>query len=450
MNISFIEPYATDNYYFTGTYCFSISERDYSFLLDNNTGNSIILDKKYVKEINNKKISAPLLNKLFSHNLVKKEHFSSRNYCSPKEKSCITNFFIIDISGMCNLSCIYCFRDSFKNVIIDNNTLKDICLFIDKVATDYELKNIWIQLWGGEPLFALDAIEQVCLFFRGKKYHTTVALETNGTLITEEVAEMLYNYNIQVGVSIDGLPNVQDFQRPFVNGTNSTEAVLKGITNLKKFYGSKIGGICVVTKKNHHLLNEMISYIVNTVELSGVKFNLIKENKNERIHRLGLSESEIEEFTYNLFMSIESYQKKGVNLNEGNITTVFKNLRERDEGSICLSMGCQGGKKMISFDRNGDIFPCDLTEFSDLKIGSIYDEESLLEMLYKSEKYNPFFHKIKNNECVKCPWNYFCKGGCTGRCFYEGDISLDNVQCTINKTIYPLAIDRILKGSALF
>ena len=449
MNTFFLEPYTTGDHSFTGAFGFTVPGNDFCFLLDNNTGNTIIIKKRLAEEIRLKSISKPLLNKLLSHNLVKINSNPKPYFFGTKKN--LTTFFIIDISGICNLDCVYCFRDPFKGEIIEESVLLDICSFIDRTTTENGLDNICVQLWGGEPLCAEERIWQVCRYFKDKTYNVNVSIETNGTLITEKNAKLLFENNVSVGISVDGLPEIQALQRPLSNGSDSMAAVIKGVSELKRYYGSNTGGICVITKNNYHRLNEMISYMVNTLGLGSVKFNIFKDNKNEQVHGLGLDDKEISDFTYNLFTLIESYHKLGLKIDESNIRTVFRNLTERELGNICLSAGCRGGRKMVSFDSSGNIYPCDLTDFPDIKMGNIYDGRSLSEIISESENDNTFFKDREADGCKCCPWKYFCKGGCKSRCIYAGkQDSVDTVQCTENKILYPLAIDRILRGKALF
>ena len=47
---------------------------------------------------------------------------------------------------------------------------------------------------------------------------------------------------------------------------------------------------------------------------------------------------------------------------------------------------------------------------------------------------------------MRCAWKHFCNGGCTVHVKCAGDEpgTVDKIECTINKTIYPKIIELIL------
>jgi uncharacterized protein len=105
-----------------------------------------------------------------------------------------------------------------------------------------------------------------------------------------------------------------------------------------------------------------------------------------------------------------------------------------------------GGKKMIAFDMEGRIFPCDITDYKEESIGSIFDGEELINLLEKAHKEKDFFSVRETELCSECPWWFFCKGGCTTAIKYKnGHVSgVDVSECVSNRTLYPELVDLIL------
>lgn len=444
----YIDGFSNESITFTGAYCFSSERSDYHFLLGKN-GCSIIIDSELLGSLLNKEISENFMFKLVQHGMASAEGstFPHDEYEELCKGDCIPEplFFIIDITKKCNLNCIYCFRDLNDRRTITMETLEDICRYILKLAHEMKRSSINIQLWGGEPLLAFEQIEYVCSFFKAADVHAVIDIETNGTLITDEIAEKLYDMGIRVGISIDGLPEHQNRQRPTADNRQSMPLLQKGIDSLRKYYGNNVGGITVITKYNYKDIAEIIKYYICTLGILNIKFNIVKDNPNASEMSVGLTLPQVSEFAEKLCDVVELYNALGIPFAESNISTRLDNLNLRMNSSCCISNGCKGGRALISIDMRGDVYPCDMTDHPELKIGSIYDPTPLGKQIMSCRDTNVFFKKKHLENCAVCPWIYYCKGGCTSRIRYSDFSSgIDEVECAFNRTVYPRLVRGIL------
>lgn len=440
MKKEYLEGFGLGEFYFSGAHVFS--DNGANFLLGSN-GCSIIMDDILLERMQRKKLSEGLEIKLVQHGLAcvpGKEIFRC-------EKKIDIRYFIIDLTKRCNFDCIYCFRNFQDHSVIERGILEDVLRYITEYCTQNSIKRIGVQLWGGEPLLALEEIEYVVDFFRKTKLEVSFDIETNGSLITAEIAEKLYGWGIRVGISLDGTPNLQNRQRPFASGVPSAKAVEEGIGNLQKYYRKDIGGITVVTKYNYRHIKEMLDYFIYHLHLQSMKFNVVRDNFNASEKGLALTEEEIIWFAEELMEYLLAFHCLGADFSEGNIELRMKNLLQRSRISCCISDGCQGGSHMISFDQAGNIFPCEMMDFPEEKIGSIYDEKPLADQVRLAMRRNSFFLPKVGEECRNCPWRCYCGGGCSSRNRYlNRDGQIDKVECALNRVIYPKLIEGILKG----
>jgi uncharacterized protein len=130
-----------------------------------------------------------------------------------------------------------------------------------------------VQFAGGEPMLNLPLIEQVISYGQGRDIRYQI--QTNATLIDKKTAIKLRELNLAAGVSLDGLPVVNDYLRPFPNGRGSTAVAVAGIVNLQTV-NIKVGLTCVLSKVNTDSLPklvEMASYLGN---IEGLSLDLLR------------------------------------------------------------------------------------------------------------------------------------------------------------------------------
>ena len=129
------------------------------------------------------------------------------------------------LSNSCNLACEYCYAQ--YNRRDDILSLDKIKLMIDHVFSLHvnDEKELDISfLGGGEPTYHWKLLALAILYAREKSallnLNVRIGFPTNGTLLNEERIRFLAENNVQVGMSFDILPEIQNEQRqtsePFV------------------------------------------------------------------------------------------------------------------------------------------------------------------------------------------------------------------------------------------
>lgn len=189
----------------------------------------------------------------------------------------------------------------------------------------------------------------------------------------------------------------------------------------------------------------MLDYFVKQLNVHQVKFNLIKENafSPESTELSDINDSEIDKFFDVLIKKIVQLNQEGYQIYERNICDKMMNLLSKRTRNICSSKGCVGGYKIISFNGKGDIFPCDMLDHEEVRIGNI-KESNLLHMIEESIEKNRFFKKKENENCETCPWHGYCEGGCTASVIYAGKSQIDGMECKVNQILYPKLINILL------
>ena len=124
----------------------------------------------------------------------------------------------------CNLKCLHCYARSQDRVYQGELTTEEGKTFLRDLA---DFKVPVILLSGGEPTLRKDIIE---LASRAKELGIRVVLSTNGTLITDKLAEEIIKVGFgEVGISLDGIGAVNDH---FRGQEGAFEAALQGFRRL--------------------------------------------------------------------------------------------------------------------------------------------------------------------------------------------------------------------------
>jgi uncharacterized protein len=279
----------------------------------------------------------------------------------------------------------------------------------------------------------------------------SMTMETNGSLITEEAAEKLREADVKVGISIDGNPEIHNYYRHLQGGQDSFEYARKGIENLRKAGYTSLGGIGVVTKRTLAHLDEVLDYLIRDLGFDGFKLSIMHSPADSDLCSEVLDEGEIQEFAVRLIDKLCDCYRQGIHIAESSISNRMANLIYRCNNNICVSNGCRGGRRLLSIDKHGKIFLCELMDMPDQMIGSVEDAVSIPDMVEKAIKEKEYFKEKKIPQCEACPWKYYCGGGCTGIVLYEkGKVDgVDPISCAFNRTVYQKLVEIMLTDPQL-
>ncbi len=443
MKEGILAPFNKEGVAFSKIYAFSHNNKN--FLLGEN-GTYIILDDELFDKYMQRDFTEQLAMKFIQRGLARTT--DSPDIVSP-DAIIAPAFFMISLTNTCNMRCKYCFNhfNSDNAAVISIEKLGEIIDYIVDYYRQNKAEHISIQAWGGEPLLCMEHLEYMYHRLTESGIRYTICLETNGSLITNEIAAKLKAMNIQVGISIDGYEQIQNEQRPLYGNVESFKKVTEGMKFLNTYYDHKFGSITVVTKLVLEHLEEIIDYFVKELQLRSIKFNIARLPEN---NEMALSLDEIEDFATRLVDKMSELSLQGYTTTEGTIVDRLKTLLLRSTDNICHSHGCQGGRRMISFDVNGNIFPCEMTDYPEECLGNISNDKDLVKLI--SQRQGKGYFAPKNlSSCENCPFLYFCQGGCTTSIIYKKGCveGIDESGCHLNKAIYRRLIQVILEKPQL-
>lgn len=188
-------------------------------------------------------------------------HSSRPTTASKPPKMSVTplSSFIFKVATRCNLDCTYCYEynmgdDSWKEQphFAQLKTVEALAERIKEHALEHALDFVAFSFHGGEPLLAGAAFfrETVAIIrdTLGENIGCSFGVQTNGTLITEEIVELFSREKIHIGLSLDGPRAVNDRSRIYANGRSTFDDVMKGVRWLLTPAGREVfrGILCVI------------------------------------------------------------------------------------------------------------------------------------------------------------------------------------------------------------
>src|SRR5437868_11051232 len=154
-----------------------------------------------------------------------------------------------EVTKGCNLRCIHCRASATELSSPSDLSTKFALGIIDQIA---EAANPILVLSGGEPLYRSD-IFQLARYATDKRLR--VALATNGTLVTKDVARMIVDSGVKrVSISLDGSDALTHDSFRGIPG--AFEAAVQGLRNLK-FLGMSVQINMTIARHNAHQLPQV-------------------------------------------------------------------------------------------------------------------------------------------------------------------------------------------------
>lgn len=313
----------------------------------------------------------------------------------------------LNISERCNLDCSYCYERA-SNVYGKNRIMpwdiakKSLDEFIDNIKL-HNQKNVSIRFFGGEPLINWDILKQSIGYAKENlplDICVNFILNTNGTLLTDEMAKYLSENNVAISLSLDGTKEFHDVARKYIDGRGSFDLVDKAIdilSNNKCQFNLSV----VCNDNNYPHMSELIDYLKNKQDTLNYPMS-VNFNNIEICDRKGIATLPAEDKVKYLLETIKYAKEQGVYCYGGLTHFVFDKLAKGFSGKYCGGTGSE-----FSIDPEGYVFPC---SGLDIELGHINDFKDI----FKKEDYKNLVRRSSGNinECVGCEIEGICAGGC--------------------------------------
>lgn len=307
----------------------------------------------------------------------------------------------------CNFDCTYCFQKDYRNrSYVNDDVIEGFVNYINKNSNGRKTR---VTFFGGEPLLNIKAIENISEKLKNIDYEFSIV--TNGSLLTKNVADKLYNYGLRyVQITLDGPENVHDKRRYFDGGRGSFNIIMKNLKYAQDIFN-------VVLRINIDYSNESeIEELLESLKINGIN--------NVRIDPHMVHE--------NLFRN-EAWDENIPRKNEyKEIKKIWNKIKENGfkipDDAFRLGICVAHIDEDIIVDPYGNIYPCWAFTGDKKYIKGKLDKNGDITILNKNLIADKAAMAWKNDECIDCPYLPMCFGGCRFFSVLNGD-SFSDKEC---------------------
>lgn len=298
----------------------------------------------------------------------------------------------LHITRECNLRCKHCYARAGKPhqaELSDTDILSIVTQFAD-------LGGEQITITGGEPLLRRELLYQIVE--KAKEWGIkAVNVETNGTLVTAEDAEVFEKTGTKVSVSLDGATS------DTCNYIRGGFAFEKATEALRRLARSKVDTAIGMTLMSHNLKDSgKIVRLAKKLGVNVLSLNSIRIiGRAEEYPNLAASTNDV---TRAFVRAWRTGRKLGVR-------TSFEKQIEQLK-SLSRKQGCGAGSSFLTVTANGNVYPCNMLQKPEFVAGNVRKQS--LAQIWKTSPVLATFRKIDIHDvpkCRSCELRYIC-GGC--------------------------------------
>jgi uncharacterized protein len=353
----------------------------------------------------------------------------------------ITQLMLV-VSQECNMKCIYCLAN--KGAFFEKHTLMPTD--VGQKSVDFLLQHSGdsrvcsIIFTGGEPLLNFPTIKATVQYAEKVAYKhkkkIIFLLSTNGTIMNKEILQFIKDHLIYLNYSLDGPPDIQNRLRPFANGQDSYNTVVKNLKMLvDNGYSNNVLIRTTITRYNMDMIK--VAEHLFSLGIRKIAFGKSAPNTFCDYHIYGIAHGTLEEEEYvKNYLSFTKYMiKKFVDdpsrsiTNMGNIIDLHLRWKK--------PLGCGMGQFQVAISPGGEIYPCgvfiglDAYKIGDLVFG-FYDHKF-------QEKYAQILSD-RRVPCKICWARFICGGGCHIGDSLENNKPISESSCNLAKRLKEIDI----------
>jgi uncharacterized protein len=344
----------------------------------------------------------------------------------------------LHITNACNLRCTYCYVQK-TDESMSLATARAAIDVIIRSALIHGYQHILLKYAGGEPSLEFPLLEQLHTYAveQSDKYglHLQALLLSNGTALTPQNLARIRQANMQLSISLDGMFDVHDSQRPSRNGQSTYAATLRGIEYALD------GGIrphvaITVTPHTIESLPALVHWLLTRELAFTLSFYRNPSSCSSAVESLNEHEQSFITGMRQVYAMIEQIPPRWSLLNT---------LLDRVHVSVPHHQTCAVGRDYLVIDHDGRISKCHMT--LDDAVATVESTDPLEDVRADYQGVDNLNVELKEG-CQACEWRYWCTGGCPVMAYRStGSYTACSPYCNIYQSLLPEIL--LLEGKRL-
>lgn len=356
------------------------------------------IEYKKFEENNTVHLDEELLKNLFKGNFIVKDETDEIELIRERMMQARYNSTSLGLTIAptlnCNFRCAYCYEKGCeKDEWMSDTIQENIVECVKSCAAT--INNLQITWYGGEPLLAINIIENLTRLFKkicqefNIKYAASIV--TNGYLLDFNMIQRLIACDVTYcQITIDGDREEHNMRRPHVSGVDTYDTIVQNVCEASRYF--RVGIRVNIDKDNKDAIFNVKNSLTKVLTENVVIYPApIRSN-----YDCYLEES--------CFKSIEFLEFEQDYYTSSDLKTIMTKY-PRQQGNSC----CADSLNAYVINSNGDLYKC----WSDIGrkkfcIGNIREGIIDRTKAIRYSKYDP----TRDPNCVACKFLPICMGGC--------------------------------------
>jgi uncharacterized protein len=336
----------------------------------------------------------------------------------------------LHVTNNCNLRCPYCYVHKTPEGM-DEHIGHSAVDAVFRSAVANRCPAVKLKYAGGEA--SLNYRLMLSMHERARRLAQEHGLDlyatllSNGVTLSRQLVDTLKTYGVRIMISLDGLGEAHDAQRPFVSGKPSFKFVERTITQLiEQDHRPHLS--VTITNRNAAGVADVVRYALER-DLT-FSLNFFRDNDCAATFTdLQYEEKTMIASLLDAFGVIEELLPRWSVL--GSILDRGQLLQPREHS-------CGVGQDYLVIDQRGQVSKCHME--IERTLGDIFSDDPL--QLVRRDQSTVMNLPVAEKEgCRDCTWRHWCSGGCAVATFRAtGRYDIKSPNCNIYKAIYPEAL----------
>jgi uncharacterized protein len=346
------------------------------------------------------------------------------------------------VAQKCNMGCTYCYAQKGEfGAAPQNMSLETALGAVDFLFRDVRPGNkVSLSFLGGEPLLNRPTVRAATAraidLAEAEGCELALSITSNGTLIDPTDIEFFEAHGFSLTISLDGIGDAQDFQRPFRNGDGTYAHILRRITPaLQQQHRMQVSARATITPHNLNLVATLDAFL--EMGFHSVGFSPLLNAPTGELEMDQANLSVMLEQMIECGRRFETAVVKGERYPFLNMMTAMKELHHGTHRPY----PCGAGVGYFGVGVNGNLYAChrfvndEPYAFGNLETGVDTERQSAWLSQRNVDQQEP---------CRSCWARYLCGGGCHHEVLKKGRHSCDYIRGWLHYCLEAYA--RLLKA----